>query len=212
MQEDVPLIRASPAIAQDLHDVLGLNLTAVLWQLNAAEGLFVNNEIPAARQFVARAKAITAQALRDIRCAVEPDDDPDAGSIARGLETVVRTATFGSQVCARLTCRAPPPELPAGLCIQAKRITLEAVTNAVRHAQATAIDVEVACRPGEVVITVRDDGRGFVVARAEADGGFGLLGMRKRAFRIGASLTVQSVPGAGTEIRLTIPTARARAP
>jgi signal transduction histidine kinase len=198
-------------IAQDLHDVLGLNLVAVLWQLNAAEGLFLTRDEKAAKACVARARTIAAAALREIRCAVEPDCDAEPDSLVECLESVVSTATCGTDVAARFICCDFPPPLSSSVCGQARRIVLEAVTNAVRHAQASTIEVELSCTLSVVTVAVRDDGRGFVVEQTGDEGGFGLRGMKKRASRISAELSVRSVLGSGTEVRLTIPTLSVRA-
>jgi signal transduction histidine kinase len=201
----------SGGMAQELHDVLGLNLVAVLWQLNAAEGLFLTRDEKAAKACVARARTIAAAALREIRCAVEQDSDAGPESIVECLESVVGTATSGSDVAARFICCNPPPALSSSVCRQVRRIVLEAVTNAVRHAQASAIEVELSRTLNAATITVRDDGRGFVLEQADDEGGFGLRGMKKRASRISAELAVRSVPARGTEVRLTIPTLSVRA-
>jgi hypothetical protein len=74
---------------------------AVLWQLNAAEGLFLARDEKAARACVARARTVAAAALREIRCAVEADSDAEPASMVDCLESVVSTATCGSDVAAR---------------------------------------------------------------------------------------------------------------
>jgi signal transduction histidine kinase len=85
------------------------------------------------------------------------------------------------------------------------RIASEAVTNAVKHAAPTQIDVGLTYGPAEVSLTVRDDGRGFDPAQAPgaAQGHFGLLGMRERGERLGGYL-LQSEPGRGTTVRATL--------
>lgn len=185
--------------------MLGLNLVAVIWQLNAAEGLFAAQDDRAARECVLRARRIAAEALREIRCAVEMDSYADSEPVATCLEEVVRTATCGSDAVVRFIGCGQPTKLSSGVCSQVRRVVLEAVTNAIRHAQARAIEVELNRARDAIQVAVRDDGRGFLVAQADGDGGFGLRGMRQRAARIGAELTVRSAPGRGTEVRLIIP-------
>ena len=84
------------------------------------------------------------------------------------------------------------------------RIAQECITNAMKHAQAQQVEVSLAFTPEGVTLAVADDGIGF-----DPDGhheGFGLLGMRERAQRIGARLVVTSVPGQGTRIETLLPT------
>jgi signal transduction histidine kinase len=92
------------------------------------------------------------------------------------------------------------------------RMVQEALTNAVKHAEATSVEVEAREDEHAVEIVVRDDGRGFDAEAAETRGGFGLLGMRERVALAGGSLTVVSSPGEGTEIRAMLPARRRGAP
>jgi two-component system, NarL family, sensor histidine kinase DevS len=92
------------------------------------------------------------------------------------------------------------------------RMVQEALTNAVKHAGATRVEVEAREDGHAVEIVVRDDGRGFDAGAAETGGGFGLLGMRERVALAGGSLTVVSSPGEGSEIRATLPERRRGVP
>jgi signal transduction histidine kinase len=80
----------------------------------------------------------------------------------------------------------------------AYRIVQEALNNALRHAQATRVTVEVTESEGEVSVSVRDDGRGF--DRSSPGGGFGLLGMRERVDLAGGRLSVDTTLGEGTSV------------
>jgi two-component system, NarL family, sensor histidine kinase DevS len=86
------------------------------------------------------------------------------------------------------------------------RVIQEALTNAVKHADASRIEVAVREDDEGVEIVVRDDGRGFETgATAATSEGFGLLGMRERIALAGGTLAVASSPGNGTEIRARVP-------
>ena len=88
------------------------------------------------------------------------------------------------------------------------RVALEAVTNAVKHAGATRIDVEFSFSPDRVELKVSDDGRGFDAERLPppSSGHFGLFGMRERAEKLGGQLAIRSRPGEGSAIHLVAPT------
>jgi signal transduction histidine kinase len=99
--------------------------------------------------------------------------------------------------------------LPAELEIGAFRLVQEAVTNTLRHAAASRVDVEVT-REGDVLrLEVRDDGRGFDVetARRAATRGahLGLVGMRERLRGLGGTLDLRSAPGEGTVVAAKLP-------
>jgi signal transduction histidine kinase len=83
----------------------------------------------------------------------------------------------------------------------------EALINAVRHAKASSIEVELEYRATTLLMVVRDNGRGIDpdVLRSGKDGHWGLLGMRERAESIGAKLRLSSLLGTGTEVELMVP-------
>ncbi|MCS6882196.1 MAG: two-component regulator propeller domain-containing protein [Oscillochloridaceae bacterium] len=81
------------------------------------------------------------------------------------------------------------------------RIVQEALNNVVKHAAAARVEVTLDCTPAEVLLRVRDDGRGFDPARASR-GGLGLDILRERASEIGAQLTIETAPDAGTTVLL----------
>jgi two-component system sensor histidine kinase UhpB len=84
------------------------------------------------------------------------------------------------------------------------RVAQEALSNATRHSGAASVVVKLH-RPtgGGVTLEVSDDGRGF--AFDEAERGLGIAGMRERALLVGGELTIESRPGEGTTVRLTLP-------
>jgi signal transduction histidine kinase len=92
------------------------------------------------------------------------------------------------------------------------RVVQEALTNAVKHAHATRIDVAVREDGDGVNIVVRDDGQGFDSDAGGSGSGFGLLGMRERIALANGTLAVASTPGGGAEIRARVPARRRAAP
>ena len=88
---------------------------------------------------------------------------------------------------------------------QTLRVAQECIANAVRHAAATSIVVELRYADDSVTLTVSDHGTGFDVASARRDGHWGLMTIEERAREIGATWQIVSEPGAGTECRLTVP-------
>jgi signal transduction histidine kinase len=94
--------------------------------------------------------------------------------------------------------------LPAEVESNLLRMGQEALTNAIRHANADEIRVQLVYDRDQFCLRVRDNGQGFGVGSISASEGFGLLGMSERAERIGAQLTIRSQPGQGTEIIVTV--------
>ena len=91
------------------------------------------------------------------------------------------------------------PELEAGLY----RIVQEGLNNAVRHADASRIELRVTERGMNVVVSIRDDGRGF--EPDDVQGGFGLVGMRERVTLANGSIEIKSAPGQGSRIEVELP-------
>jgi signal transduction histidine kinase len=87
------------------------------------------------------------------------------------------------------------------------RVVQEAMTNVVRHARATRVDVLLERRGERVSVMVEDDGVGFDPARVQRGDHFGLLGLRERSEALGGSLIVESRPGAGTTVVVEVASA-----
>jgi signal transduction histidine kinase len=100
--------------------------------------------------------------------------------------------------------------LPAEIETTVYRLVQEALTNIVKHANASKAHVTVSVRDGCVSVEVKDDGEGFATAAKPA--GFGLAGMRERAYLVGGTLSVDSSAGGGTVVRAELPTGPAALP
>ena len=123
------------------------------------------------------------------------------GALAAGLTTPERP------VEARLA--RPIPRLPEDVELAAYRIAQEALTNAVRHADARSIVLSVSARDDHLRLEVRDDGRGFDPRGRSAEA-LGLAGMQERATALGGRFAIESTPGAGTVVSLEWTAARRR--
>ena len=118
-----------------------------------------------------------------------------------GAQTAGGTIAFESHV------EGDPPEYSAKLRRAAIRIGQEAIINAVRHAEASRIRLDIRFEADAIVLHVTDDGCGFDVERAPsaADDHYGLISMRERAEDIGAHLEIISEKGRGTIVTLRAP-------
>ena len=103
-----------------------------------------------------------------------------------------------------LVAGTPAEELPEPLEIAAYYVVAEALTNAVKHAEPTSVTVSVSRDEDDVVVTVRDDGRGG----ADPARGSGIVGLRDRAEALGGTLEVESPPDGGTVVRAVLPLRR----
>jgi signal transduction histidine kinase len=112
-----------------------------------------------------------------------------------------------SSVGLTIEVQVPGPRLALSELVETQLFAIgrEALANVQRHARASAAHVRIEAQQGQVVLEVRDNGRGFDPA-AGRPGHFGLDSMRSRAAEIGGFLTITSAPGSGTLVRVCAPT------
>jgi signal transduction histidine kinase len=197
-------------LARDIHDSLGHHLTAIAIQLEKAEA-FRDRDHAAADQAVADARMSARRALQDVRGSVRAlrGDEPPA-QLSAMLAGLVRQADEGEP---QVTLTVIGDEADVGTATRTVlfRAAQEALTNVRRHSGARRVSVSVTLDDREARLVVTDDGRGFDPSlreasadRAAADG-FGLAGMRERAALAGGRAEVDSRPGAGTTVSVTVP-------
>ncbi|KFN44340.1 hypothetical protein N790_10575 [Arenimonas malthae CC-JY-1] len=187
-------------IGRDLHDLLGHTLSVIALKSELA-GRLVERDAAAARAQIADVEAVARQALAQVREAV-------VGIRAAGLQAelaAARLALLSAEV--RLDQRLAPVELaPAAESALAMAVR-EAVTNVLRHAAATRVEVELSVAGGELRLAISDDGRGGVLRP-----GNGLAGMQERLAEVGGRLEIDSPPGGGTRLLVRLPAAALEGP
>lgn len=193
-------------IAREIHDELGQRLTALkidvggLIQAVSAEG-----ELKPMIERIRRALDETVSSIRRIAAELRPPMLDDFGFLA-ALESDIRIFEQRTGIECELSLPSEPVELPPEVETAAYRIVQEALTNVARHANASRVEIRLRERDGEVLVDVRDDGRGFTDAELHRRGrGLGLVGMRERARQIGATVDIEGVDGKGTIVSLRIP-------
>jgi signal transduction histidine kinase len=196
-------------IARELHDTIAQGLTAVTMQLEAAQRAF-DRDPERARTRLSRAHELARETLTDVRTSVWTLAGPLAAgaSLQEALEAQVVRFQQRTGIVARYTHSGAPIDLSDDRAGQIVRIVQEALTNAEKHAAAATISVHSQHTNGTTEIHIHDDGNGFdpSTPRSSAhNGGFGLTSMHERARLAGATLLIDSAPGAGTTVRLVLP-------
>jgi signal transduction histidine kinase len=195
-------------IARELHDTLEQELTGIAVQLDAVSDRLAESP-PAAATALATARALlrhtrteARRSVWDLRAALL-----DEGDLPSALRATAQHLDGGPSI--RVEIEGEPRRLAAALENNLLRIATEAMTNAVKHAQAGQIVVRLEFADDQVALEIGDDGRGFDASRSTtlAAGHFGWLGIRERTERIGGSLSVRSAPGAGTQVAVRVRTA-----
>jgi signal transduction histidine kinase len=130
----------------------------------------------------------------------------EQGGLSQALESLVHGLTAGTPIKGQCTIEGTRYPLPCDVEINLLRIAQEAFVNALKHAHANAVQVELTFGSQAVRLCVRDDGRGFN-PELQSEKGFGLVGMRERIQSLGGRLTIASQPGQGTEVIAVVPLA-----
>ena len=129
----------------------------------------------------------------------------ESRDLAGALLDMARQMTQGTPVRAEVQVEGAPRPLDGSQEHHLLRIGLEALTNALKHSGAKRIDIELRFGALATELLVRDDGQGFGPGAEGPGGRFGLLGIRERVDKLGAALRVDSLPGEGTRLLVTVP-------
>ena len=188
-------------VARELHDEIGQTLTAVTIQAErAADG--EPTLAPDALRRVADAVRESLDEVRRIARELRPEALDDLGLVNALIALCTRVgAQDGPRVKREL--QGTLPSLPAEVELVLYRIAQESLTNALRHSDARSVTVSLEADADSVTLRVADDGKGMPAQPPR--GTAGIAGMRERALLVGGRLTIDSRPGQGTEVRLTIP-------
>jgi signal transduction histidine kinase len=199
-QEQLAVSRERNRLARELHDTLAHSLSAVSVQLEAIDSA-LDARPETARHLVSKALAQTRSGLAETRRALhELRASPleDLG-LPLALRSLAESAALraGAELTLELPAEDPglPPLTEQGLY----RVAQEALNNAVRHGRPTRLHMGLVVN-GAVTLTVRDNGRGFDPQTVDQRSHFGLRGLQERAGMLGATLELQSAPGAGSTI------------
>jgi signal transduction histidine kinase len=196
-------------LARDLHDGPAQTLAAALFGVDLAVGAL--DRAPAtARDELLASRALVRDALDDVRAlmaGLRPRLLEQRGVVVALNGLASMPPLWGTEVTIEAQGIGPGERLPADVELGLFRITQEAVSNARRHGTASHVRVSLAVRPGLAELLVVDDGRGFLWEPefGWSSRGEGLPGMRERTELLGGTLRVESAPGAGTRIAVTLP-------
>ena len=185
-------------IARDLHDEIGSNLGGIALLLGVVGQ-------PQGAEALHHIRAITQQSietLKELVWMIDPIHDSLADMVQR-----MRDVAAGLLQNLPYEFNATGVAAQAAAPLEVRRNVLpifkEALHNIIKHAHARKVEIALAAAPDKMVLTVRDDGAGFVPADAPA--GHGLRNMQRRVEEFGGNLKIVSQPGQGTTIRLEVP-------
>ena len=193
-------------IARELHDVVAHRVSMMVVQSQLADTL-LDDDPARARQAIGAVESAGREALVELRSVLGLMHDHGPTSLApedtelSRLDKVVDEARAGGLPVTFGTDGTPRP-VPPAVALAAFRIVQESLTNVVRHAASAPTRVQLSYRPGEVGITVEDDGAVLTELRP----GHGLAGMRERAAFLGGTLVTEPSPDGGLRVCASLPT------
>jgi signal transduction histidine kinase len=194
-------------LAREIHDTLAQGLTATSVQLQLVK-IRLGGASESASHHIELAEQMVRASLEEARNSIwnMRPQVLETGDLVNALKNILKQLSEGIALETHFEVSGRERRLPASIENNVLRLGQEAITNAVKHAQAQQIRVKLEFGEKHFSITVGDDGQGFDPTNPPpSDGGFGLVGMQERAKELKGKLKVRSAPDQGTEISLSIP-------
>lgn len=196
-------------IARELHDTLLQGIQGVVLKFHALAGTLPSDSSARTKldSVLAQARAVIEEGrarVRDLR-----GSDHVSHTLAEQLSSYGSGFSHSHECAFSTSVVGQPVALNPVAADEVLAIGREAITNAIRHAEAQRIEVEVIYDDKSLAVRIRDDGIGMEQETAQAGrpDHWGIVGMRERARSLGAKLNIWSRPGSGTEVELTVPAA-----
>jgi signal transduction histidine kinase len=203
--EQLSISRERNRLARELHDTLAHTLSGLSVQLETTQAYW-DVEPETARDLLAKSLAATRSGLNETRRALKalrasPIDDL---GLLLALQKLAQSAAERGKLSLSLSLPEQMPPLSPDVEQCLYRIAQESLENVVYHANAQTLLVQLTMSEETICLKVEDDGLGFDVKQSQVTGHYGLPGMRERAQAVGGELIVNSHPGQGTRIQLTL--------
>lgn len=194
-------------LARDIHDTLAQGFTSIVMHLEAADQA-LPDDLDTLQKHLGRARETARTSLEQARRVVDAlrPQSLDQRSLPDAIERTAARWQEETGIPLTTTTTGDPVPLHPDIEVTLLRATQEALANIRKHAQATAVQLTLSYMDDVVVLDVQDDGVAFAGAAASPlSGGYGLQAMRERAEHWGGSVTLESEPGEGTTVVVSIP-------
>jgi signal transduction histidine kinase len=193
-------------LARDLHDTLEQTLASTALHLDAAHGFFREKPEESERLLIAATDQLRESQL-EVRRSIWNlrSVKLEEATLLEALEEMGKALADAHGPLVKVRCEGTPFHLPPGAASHLFRVAQEGVTNALKHAQASTIEIILKFQPDRIDLCINDDGGGFDPSLSVANGHFGLRGLHERARALGATLALSSSTNQGTRLCLTVP-------
>lgn len=206
LYEQAAVLEERSRLARDLHDSATQSLYSVTLYAEASRTLIDKGNIEQSRQYLDRMIQTAKMALQEMRLLVYElrpvaiEQDGLAVALRKRLESVESRAGIQTQI---------EVDNLFNLSVQEEEnlfwIAMEALNNSLRHASASQVSIYLKSNSDEVLLSVRDNGKGFNLEKGRQSGGMGLQNMQHRAKKIGGHLEILSTPGKGVAVNVHLP-------
>jgi signal transduction histidine kinase len=203
----------SKRIAREIHDQLGAALASLRWDLEGLEKSLSDTATPCQPAELSRKVAAmmrltdqTVDAVRRIASELRPSILDDLG-LAEAVESQAEQFQARTGIVCRFKCFPDSVDLTPERSTAVFRILQEALTNVLRHAQATQVDITIEQLEGMLVVTIADNGKGIAPGQETHCSSLGIWGMQERAHLVGARVDVAGLEGKGTTVTVRVPAA-----
>ena len=197
--KELAVVEERNRLSREIHDGLGASLSSLIIQ---SEYLLQLTEDAKLQAEIRELKSSAEESMEELRRSLHMmREDFELG---HGLEDYVRTFRERTQLPVRFEKSGLAPKLAPDAQLTLFRVLQECLSNAARHAHASALTVRLHFTPDAVLLSIEDDGRGFDPS-VSPPGHYGVRNLHERAMKVGGSVVIDSAPGRGTHISFTLP-------
>lgn len=197
--KELAIVEERNRLAREIHDGLGASLSSLIIQSEYLLGLAQD---PTLKHELGELRGSAEEAIEELRRSLQMmREDFD---LASGLEDYVKTFRERTQLAVTFSAAGTILKVNPEAQLALFRVLQECLSNSLKHASPSAIEVRLAAAGDRVALSVKDDGKGFELA-AKRTGHYGLINMRERANKVGGEVIIESKPGAGTQVTFSIP-------
>jgi len=198
-------------ISLEIHDGAAQWLIAASYRIQALARILARSRLSQPRQELSEIKSVIDQSMKELRRVIFDLQPPalDQLGLLEALRQNLQNFERDTGIACSFQIEGAPSTLPRVYEITLYRVTQEALANVRKHAQAIRVDVVLSFQPDDLFLEIRDNGKGFDISKvlegARSVERLGLRGMLDRAQTLGGTMTIDSAPGAGTTVAITLP-------
>ncbi|MDP2727579.1 MAG: GAF domain-containing protein, partial [Dehalococcoidia bacterium] len=207
--QNLAVLEERDRLAREMHDSLAQVLGFISVKAAATQDLLETKRVAQARHELRQIEKASQEAYVDVREAILGlrASVVLGGGLSRTLKEYLHKFSSQNSIKAELISNQEKnPNLTPAIEVQLIRIIQEALTNVRKHAMARRVWVRLQANDGEAEIQIEDDGQGFDLSQVlQREGRYGLHTMQERAESVGGKLTIETAPGQGTKVIISLP-------